>query len=64
MKTIKRKVSSQDNNKEENAWFDEEIENAIKLRKSYNRQKINKIMKLKKILYVISIMNKRKEYNP
>ena len=41
MKTIKRKVSSQDNNKEENAWFNKEIENAIKLRKSYNRQKRN-----------------------
>ena len=63
MKTIKRKVSSQDN-KEENAWFNKEIENAIKLRKSYNRQKRNKNNEVKKKFYVISIMNKRKEYNP
>ena len=32
-------VNSQDSKKEENAWFHKEIENAIKLRKSYNRQK-------------------------
>ena len=64
MKTIKRKVSSQDNNKEENAWFNKEIENAIKLRKSYNRQKRNENNEFKKMFYVIFIMNKRKEYNP
>ena len=64
MKTIKRKVSSQDNNKEENAWFNKEIENAIKLRKSYNRQKRNENNEVKKMFYVIFIMNKRKEYNP
>ena len=30
-------VSSQDNKKEENAWLNKEIKNAIRLRKSYNR---------------------------
>ena len=41
-------VSSQDNKKEENAWLNKEIKNAIKLRKSYNRQKRNENNEVKK----------------
>ena len=52
MKTIKGKVLSQNNKKEENAWFNKEIKNAIKLRKSYNRQKKNEIMKLEKNVFM------------
>ena len=37
---MRKKIPKQDN-KEDNIWFDKEIEKAIKTRKLYNRQKIN-----------------------
>ena len=38
MKTMKKKIPKQ-GNKEDNIWFNKEIEKAIKTRKLYNRQK-------------------------
>ena len=38
MKTMKKKIPKQ-GNKEDNIWFNKDIEKAIKTRKLYNRQK-------------------------
>ena len=47
MKTMKKKIPKQ-GNKEDNIWFNKDIEKAIKTRKLYNRQKRNESDHIKK----------------